>query len=123
MADQQYEVPPPGAGPPPQGTVGAPGTGSHLPPPPLNIPQNTNPIPTSISSPMNGGHRMTSPQSADSFGRRAAPELNKRNLYVGGLDQNVKEELLKQIFETAGHVVNVKIIPEKNVSTGMHFAS
>jgi nucleolysin TIA-1/TIAR len=59
---------------------------------------------------------MQSPQSAGSFVRRAAPEFNKRNIYVGGLDQGVKEELLKQIFETAGHVVSVKIIPDKNVS-------
>ena len=47
--------------------------------------------------------------------RRAAPEPNKRALYVGGLDQRVTEEVLKQIFETAGHVVSVKIIPDKNV--------
>ena len=48
--------------------------------------------------------------------RRAAPEPNKRALYVGGLDQRVAEDVLKQIFETAGHVVSVKIIPDKNVS-------
>lgn len=126
MADQQYDgPPPPGPGAPPPAHTGAPGTGaaSHLPPPPippLSIPQNTNPIPTAISSPLNNGHRMTSPQSAGGFVRRAAPELNKRNLYVGGLDQGVKEELLKQIFETAGHVVSVKIIPEKHVSVLLH---
>lgn len=48
--------------------------------------------------------------------RRAAPEPNKRALYVGGLDGRVTEEVLKQIFETTGHVQSVKIIPDKNVS-------
>lgn len=48
--------------------------------------------------------------------RRAAPEPNKRALYVGGLDVRITDEVLKQIFETAGHVQNVKIIPDKNVS-------
>ena len=48
--------------------------------------------------------------------RRAAPEPNKRALYVGGLDPRVTEEVLKQIFETTGHVQSVKIIPDKNVS-------
>lgn len=48
--------------------------------------------------------------------RRAAPEPNKRALYVGGLDARVTEEVLKQIFETTGHVQSVKIIPDKNVS-------
>jgi nucleolysin TIA-1/TIAR len=55
-----------------------------------------------------------SPTSAGGFVRRAAPEPNKRALYVGGLDPRVTEEVLKQIFETTGHVQNVKIIPDKN---------
>lgn len=55
-----------------------------------------------------------SPTSAGGF-RRAAPEPNKRALYIGGLDQRVTEEVLRQIFETTGHVQNVKIIPDKNV--------
>lgn len=60
---------------------------------------------------------MMSPSSASSsFIRRAAPEPNKRALYVGGLDPRVTEEILRQIFETAGPVQNVKIIPDKNVS-------
>lgn len=50
------------------------------------------------------------------FTRRAAPEPNKRALYVGGLDPRVTEDVLRQIFETTGHVQNVKIIPDKNVS-------
>jgi nucleolysin TIA-1/TIAR len=130
MADQP--PPPPGAPIVSSGTTGAPGTGgyegapgqpnTHMPPPPippLSIPQNTNPIPTAISSPMNNGHRMASPQSAGLV-RRAAPELNKRNLYVGGLDQQINEQVLKQIFETAGHVVSVKVIPEKS-SQGLNY--
>lgn len=89
---------------------------SHMPPPPrppVVIPQNTNPIPSAITSPMSGG--MMSPTSAGGFVRRAAPEPNKRALYVGGLDVRVTEDILKQIFETTGHVVSVKIIPDKNV--------
>jgi nucleolysin TIA-1/TIAR len=63
---------------------------------------------------------MMSPTGAGGFVRRAAPEPNKRALYVGGLDARVTEEVLKQIFETSGHVQNVKIIPDKNVS-GLFF--
>ncbi|KAI6779546.1 Oligouridylate-binding protein-like protein [Emericellopsis cladophorae] len=96
------------------GQNGQPGA-SQLPPPPLHIPQNTNPIPTALTSPMSGGDNsaMMSPTSGGGF-RRAAPEPNKRALYVGGLDQRVTEDVLRQIFETTGHVQNVKIIPDKN---------
>ncbi|KAK3692126.1 hypothetical protein B0T22DRAFT_4807 [Podospora appendiculata] len=112
--------------PPPQPNAGAPGyengqnqssNPGHLPPPPLHIPQNTNPIPTAITSPMGGGgdkSGLISPGSAGPFGRRSAPEPNKRALYVGGLDPRVTEDVLRQIFETTGHVQNVKIIPDKN---------
>ena len=95
---------------------GQPGP-SHMGPPslpPVVIPQNSNPIPTSVGSPMSGN--VLSPTSAGGFVRRAAPEPNKRALYVGGLDSRVTEEVLRQIFETTGHVQNVKIIPDKNVS-------
>lgn len=99
----------------PMSTSGAPGyengSGSHMPPP-LNIPQNNNPIPSAIDM---GDMEMGSPTSAGGMVRRAAPEPNKRALYVGGLDPRVTEEVLKQIFETTGHVQNVKIIPDKNV--------
>lgn len=90
---------------------------SHLVPPPrppVIIPQNNNPIPTAMTSPMSGG--MMSPNNAGGYVRRAAPEPNKRALYVGGLDPRVTEDILKQIFETSGHVLSVKIIPDKNVS-------
>jgi nucleolysin TIA-1/TIAR len=91
----------------------------HMPPPPLPpviIPQNTNPIPTAITSPMSGENGVImSPDSQGGFVRRAAPEPNKRALYVGGLDPRVTEDVLRQIFETTGHVQNVKIIPDKNV--------
>ncbi|KAK3956889.1 hypothetical protein QBC32DRAFT_309688 [Pseudoneurospora amorphoporcata] len=123
--------PPPTTGqlpPPPQPNAGAPGyengqnnnsNPAHMPPPPLHIPQNTNPIPTAITSPMGGNgdtSGILSPTSAGNpFGRRAAPEPNKRALYVGGLDPRVTEDVLRQIFETTGHVQNVKIIPDKNV--------
>lgn len=119
--------------PPPQPFVGAPGrevydngtsngqgNPAHMPPPPLPpvvIPQNTNPIPTAMTSPIAGDSSgLMSPASASSsFIRRAAPEPNKRALYVGGLDPRVTEDVLRQIFETTGHVQNVKIIPDKNV--------
>lgn len=103
--------------PPPQVNQGAPGfENGQKPPPPLHIPQNNNPIPTAITSPMSGVDKVMSPGSAGGFGRRAAPEPNKRALYVGGLDQRVTEDVLRQIFETTGHVQSVKIIPDKNVS-------
>ena len=105
--------------PPPPVTGAAPGqgayqngSGSHMPPP-LNIPQNTNPLPSAVTSAL-GGDDLTSPMSGGP--RRAAPEPNKRALYVGGLDPRVTEDVLRQIFETTGHVQNVKIIPDKNVS-------
>ena len=57
---------------------GAQGNGqtnpSHMPPPPrppVVIPQNTNPIPTAISSPMSGN--MMSPTSAGGYVRRPPP--------------------------------------------------
>lgn len=89
----------------------------HMAPPPLHIPQNNNPIPTAITSPIGGDKGvLMSPTTAAAFARRSAPEPNKRALYVGGLDQRVTEDVLRQIFETTGHVQNVKIIPDKNVS-------
>lgn len=95
-----------------------PYNGSHMPPP-LSIPQNSGPIPTAVTSP--GGNGIMSPGSAGP--RRAAPEPNKRALYVGGLDPRVTEEVLKQIFETTGHVQNVKIIPDKNVRADLPVSS
>ncbi len=120
--------------PPPPAFVGAPGSRepydngtsngqgnpAHMPPPPLPpvvIPQNINPLPTAIISPGGGDSSgMMSPSSASSsLIRRSAPEPNKRALYVGGLDPRVTEDVLRQIFETTGHVQHVKIIPDKNV--------
>ncbi|KAF9739761.1 RNA recognition domain-containing protein [Paraphaeosphaeria minitans] len=94
----------------------------HMPPPPLApviIPQNTNPIPTAISSPMSGNPMSPTSGGAGYVPRRAAPEPNKRALYVGGLDPRVTEDVLRQIFETTGHVQSVKIIPDKNVSVAL----
>ncbi|TKA82339.1 hypothetical protein B0A49_00080 [Cryomyces minteri] len=118
MADTSLPPPPVSGSAPGQQQYNGQGNGnpSHMPPPPLPpviIPQNTNPIPTAISSPM-AGDGMMSPTSAGGFVRRAAPEPNKRALYVGGLDPRVTEDVLRQIFETTGHVQNVKIIPDKN---------
>ncbi|MCJ1310083.1 hypothetical protein MMC25_003744 [Agyrium rufum] len=129
MADSST---PSGAGalpPMPSNTSGAPGQGDysastsngqsnqgHMPPPtlaPVVIPQNNNPIPTAISTPYSAGI-MSPTTPGGSQIRRAAPEPNKRALYVGGLDMRVTEEILRQIFETTGHVQNVKIIPDKN---------
>jgi nucleolysin TIA-1/TIAR len=90
-------------------------------PPPLNIPQNTNNIPPAInintSAP--GASDLDDLISPNTALRRMAPEPNKRALYVGGLDPRVTEDVLKQIFETTGHVQNVKIIPDKNVSLAL----
>jgi len=91
------------------------GNPGHMAPPPLHIPPNTNPIPTAITSPLSAADQsMLSPTSTAAFAHRAAPEPNKRALYVGGLDPRVTEDVLRQIFETTGHVQNVKIIPDKN---------
>ena len=92
---------------------------SHMPPPPLPplvTPQNNGTIPASVASPQTILAGLASPDSAaGGMIRRAAPEPNKRALYVGGLDPRVSEDILRQIFETTGHVTNVKIIPDKNV--------
>ena len=99
----------------PHNSSGAPPT-SHMPPPPLPpvvIPQNNGAVPT-IASPSDLAASLTTPGSAGGVIRRAAPEPNKRALYVGGLDPRVTEDILRQIFETTGHVANVKIIPDKS---------
>lgn len=113
------DPPPPGVqGPPgtdPASSNGAPGT--HMPPPPLP-PLNTSSAP-GTAPPASSANAPGSPTSTTSAGgtvRRAAPEPNKRALYVGGLDQRVTEDVMKQIFETSGHVQSVKIIPDKAVS-------
>ncbi|KAL6708574.1 E3 ubiquitin-protein ligase pub1 [Coniothyrium glycines] len=126
MADQN-----PGASlpPPPSGAPGYDGNQGqqqqqHMPPPPLApviIPQNNNPIPTAISSPM-GANPMSPTSGQPGYTpRRAAPEPNKRALYVGGLDPRVTEDVLRQIFETTGHVQSVKIIPDKTASSPSGF--
>ncbi|TID18554.1 Tubulin gamma chain [Venturia nashicola] len=113
MADMQQDHiassgAPPGYDNNGQGAVGLP---------PLNIPQNNNPLPTAITSPMSSGGQYTPGQQ-----RRSAPEPNKRALYVGNLNPQVSEELLRQIFETSGHVVSVKVIPDKNVkASGLNY--
>ena len=125
MQPSSMSLPPPpqfaGAPGQPQyenGTTNGQGNPAHMPPPPLPpvvIPQNTNPIPTAMTSPGGDSTGMLSPSGSGSFVRRAAPEPNKRALYVGGLDPRVTEDILRQIFETTGHVQNVKIIPDKSM--------
>ncbi|KNG48617.1 nuclear and cytoplasmic polyadenylated rna-binding protein pub1 [Stemphylium lycopersici] len=122
MADQQNTgaqlPPPPSAGAPGYENQGQPQ--QHMPPPPLApviIPQNNNPIPTAISSPMSGNPMSPTSGQPGYVPRRAAPEPNKRALYVGGLDPRVTEDVLRQIFETTGHVQSVKIIPDKTASS------
>lgn len=77
-------------------------------PPPQLPPLNTSNAPPGTEDILSAGGTV----------RRSAPEPNKRALYIGGLDPRVTEDVLKQIFETTGHVQNVKIIPDKNVSDG-----
>ncbi|KAI5306909.1 hypothetical protein KEM56_006470 [Ascosphaera pollenicola] len=98
------------------------------PQPAMPVPQNSaNPIPTAIASPItvsnpqsmmpqtaNASAAAAAAAAAGGYVRRAAPEPNKRALYVGGLDQRVTDDVLRQIFETTGHVLSVKIIPDKN---------
>lgn len=106
MSDNQNQMQMPAA----PSAGGAPGQY-----PPLNIPQSTQEANAMTDAMNNNGNGLNSPGSAGGP-RRAAPEPNKRALYVGGLDPRVTEEVLKQIFETTGHVQSVKIIPDKNVS-------
>jgi hypothetical protein len=106
MSDNQNQMQMPAA----PSAGGAPGQY-----PPLNIPQSTIEANAMTDAMNNNGNGLNSPGSAGGP-RRAAPEPNKRALYVGGLDPRVTEEVLKQIFETTGHVQSVKIIPDKNVS-------
>ena len=91
---------------------GAPPT-HPLPPPPFLPPLNTsNPgLPGPLNSPPPSA--ILSPGGSV---RRAAPEPNKQALYVGGLLPNVTEDVLGEIFGTAGPVLSVKIIPDKTVS-------
>ena len=119
--------------PPPPTFAGAPGqqqydpnnpngsvNPSHMPPPPLPpvvIPQNNNPIPTAVGVDGDAAGLASPASATSSFVRRSAPEPNRRALYVGGLDTRVTDDILRQIFETTGHVQNVKIIPDKNMGT------
>ena len=111
MSDNQNQMQMPAA----PSAGGAPGQY-----PPLNIPQSTIEANAMTDAMNNNGNGLNSPGSAGGP-RRAAPEPNKRALYVGGLDPRVTEEVLKQIFETTGHVQSVKIIPDKNVSPDCPF--
>ncbi|KFA80433.1 hypothetical protein S40288_07050 [Stachybotrys chartarum IBT 40288] len=101
--------------PPPQVYTGVPGfdnprKGKHTP-------QDTSPIPTAITAPLAGvGKGGILSHTAPGGFRRAAPEPNKRALYVGGLDPWVTEDVLRQTFEITDRVQNVRIIPVKNAN-------
>ncbi|KAJ8098450.1 hypothetical protein POJ06DRAFT_151763 [Lipomyces tetrasporus] len=65
-----------------------------------------------ISAPPTTNTSSASEPSTGVAGRKG--EINKRVLYVGGLDPRVLEDMLRDIFEVAGHVQSVKIIPDRN---------
>lgn len=94
-------------------------TEQHMPPPPLApviTLQNMNPNPTAIRSPRSASVVWPTSGRPGYVPRHMAPEPNKRALYVDGLDPRITEDVLRQIFETTGHVQSVKIIPDKNIS-------
>ena len=47
-------------------------------------------------------------------------EVNKKVLYVG-VDQNVTEEMLLELFKVTGNVTSIKIFPDKN-RRGLNYA-
>jgi nucleolysin TIA-1/TIAR len=50
-------------------------------------------------------------------------EINKRVLHVGGVDQNVTEDMLMELFRVTGNVVSIKILPEKSIQRkGFNYA-
>lgn len=61
------------------------------------------------------------PPQAFGYGQPPAPEPvldsngKQRALYIGNLDPRVNEVLLLDLFATAGEVINVKIVPDRNV--------
>lgn len=65
------------------------------------------------------GSPNVTPANASQGGR----EVNKRVLYVGGVDQNVTEDMLSELFKVTGNVSSIKIFPDKNVSSGYCWAS
>lgn len=56
---------------------------------------------------------IVAPANASQGGR----EVNKRVLYVGGVDQNVTEDMLSELFKVTGNVSSIKIFPDKNVGS------
>lgn len=63
------------------------------------------------------------PPQAFGYGQPPAPTQEpvldsngkQRALYIGNLDPRVNEVLLLDLFATAGEVINVKIVPDRNV--------
>lgn len=68
--------------------------------------------PSDPNSPAQQNQPGVTPANASQGGR----EINKRVLYVGGVDQNVTEDMLSELFKVTGNVSSIKIFPDKNVS-------
>lgn len=54
--------------------------------------------------------QLLNPASATNGGR----EISNRILYVGALPKTVSEELIKELFQTAGAIVSIKLLNDKN---------
>lgn len=52
----------------------------------------------------------STPANASQGGR----EINSRVLHVSGVDSNVTEDMLSDLFKVTGNVVSIKIFPDKN---------
>lgn len=48
-------------------------------------------------------------------------EVNRKVLYVGGVDQNINEDMLNELFKVTGTVLSIKILPDKN-KRGFNYA-
>ncbi|KAF5094481.1 hypothetical protein D0Z03_002072 [Geotrichum reessii] len=62
-----------------------------------------------------------SPVIAPAHASQGGREVNKKVLYVGGVDQNVTEEMLLELFKVTGNVTSIKIFPDKN-RRGLNYA-
>ena len=79
--------------------------------------QQQQPSPSSSQAQTSPGHQPNVPTIAPANASQGGREINKRVLYVGGVDQNVTEDMLSELFKVTGNVSSIKIFPDKNVST------
>lgn len=87
-------------------------------------PSFTSPLAGASSStpPTNPSSAPAAPAATEATGPLVVPanasqggrEVNKRVLYVGGVDQNVTEDMLSELFKVTGNVGSIKIFPDKN---------